>query len=251
MASATANLRHGTAADLVREPRTSAPTHPVRYLKAGEYLYQSGEPKEFAYRVEKGALAVFERRIGKPGLINVLAVHGDYVGLGCLATHTRDARAVVDSCVQPLTRIELAEAQERDPLLMQSQSEEIEREFEQLKSRLSDRMRSTPTECIAAFLVAVSRQNLNEGRNPQIISDTLKCGLVSDLLGIDIDTLEHALRELQAAGLIEPCASAGLLLKDLSALEAVADGHADARGAIVSVPSPAFSSASGWAACCP
>ena len=89
MASATANLRHGTAADLVREPRTSAPTHPVRYLKAGEYLYQSGEPKEFAYRVEKGALAVFELRIGKPD---------DFSAQGMIATAMRAVNAIPYVC---------------------------------------------------------------------------------------------------------------------------------------------------------
>lgn len=211
------------ATSMHRKP-PPAPGAQVRLVKAGECLYRTGEPKLVAYRVVKGAFALLERPADKPGQIIELAIRGEYLGLGCLATHTRDARAVVDSSVLPLTRSELAAAEEHDPVLKLRQSEEIDRELEQLKSDLSDRTRSTPTERIAAFLVAVSRQNQHEGRDPRIISDSLKCGPVSDLLGVDIDVLENGLRELQALGLVAPREGAGLLLRDLEALEIFSEG---------------------------
>ena len=86
----------------------------------------------------------------------------------------------------------------------------------------------TPVECVAAFLIAISRQNSNEGRDPAIVSDSIKCDFVTSSLGIDINTLGQALVELERMDLVEQDPSTGLRLTDINALERIADGQSSA-----------------------
>jgi CRP/FNR family transcriptional regulator len=195
-----------------------------RILGVGDHLFKEGEPRTSVYRVEKGVVAVFERCITRPANIIEMVGQGDYLGLGCLEQHRDNARAVVDSVVSVLPRSEFALLAEGDPKLIQKQDKAIARDFEYGKMLANDRGRSAPIESVAAFLVAVSRQNAHEGREPTIVSDSLKCGIVTSLLNLDISTLSRALLELQGMGLVEQCPAAGLYLKDIKALERIADG---------------------------
>ena len=72
-------------------------------------------------------------------------------------------------------------------------------------------------------LVSIAQHNQRHGHDPEIVTNELKCGIVSDLLELDIRTLAHALRDLQDKGLIETCPPGGLRLKNIEALERVAD----------------------------
>lgn len=209
-------------------PLTQPSVSDLRILGVGDYLFKEAEPRACAYRIEKGAVAVFERRIDRPANITEMAGRGDYVGLGCLEKHRDNARAVVDSIVRVLPRSELALLAEHDPKLRQKQDEAIERDFEYRKVSAHGRGRSAPVESVAAFLAAVSRQNAHEGRDPTIVSDSLKCGTVTSLLDMDIGTLERALLKLQGMGLVEQSPAAGLHLKDIQALERIADGDPEA-----------------------
>jgi CRP/FNR family transcriptional regulator, anaerobic regulatory protein len=196
----------------------------LRALGVGDYLFKEAESRSCVYRVENGIVVVFERRIGRPANIIVMAGRGDYVGLGCLEQHRDSARAVVDSIVSLVPRSEFALLVERDPKLRQNQDDAINRDFEFGKALANDRGRSAPIESVAAFLVAVSRQNAHEGRDPTVVSDSLKCGIVTNLLDMDISTLSRALLKLQGLGLVEQHPAAGLHLKDIVALERIADG---------------------------
>ena len=82
-----------------------------------------------------------------------------------------------------------------------------------------------PIERVAAFLVAVSRNNSYEGRDPNAVPDFLSSGFVADLLGFSIDLLADVLRRLASLGAVQPSKEAGLLITDLAALERLADAH--------------------------
>ena len=82
-----------------------------------------------------------------------------------------------------------------------------------------------PIERVAAFLVAVSRNNSYEGRDPNAVPDFLSSGFVADLLGLSIDLLAGVLLRLSSLGVVQPSKVAGLLITDLAALERLADAH--------------------------
>ena len=82
-----------------------------------------------------------------------------------------------------------------------------------------------PIERVAAFLVAISRNNSYEGRDPNAVPNFLSSGFVADLLGLSIDLLADVLCRLANLGLVQPSKVAGLLITDLAALERLADAH--------------------------
>ena len=82
-----------------------------------------------------------------------------------------------------------------------------------------------PIERVAAFLMAVSRNNSYEGRDPNTVPDFLSSGFVADLLGLSIDLLADVLRRLSNLGVVQPGKGGGLLIADLAALEQLADAH--------------------------
>jgi CRP/FNR family transcriptional regulator, anaerobic regulatory protein len=91
--------------------------------------------------------------------------------------------------------------------------------FEPRNHSAACRRSQKPIERVAAFLVAVSRNNSYEGRDPNAIPDFLSSGFVADLLGLSIDLLADVLRRLASLGVVHPGKVAGLLIKDLAALE--------------------------------
>ena len=98
----------------------------------------------------------------------------------------------------------------------------IEREVAYLKDSLVAVGRPSPLQRVAALFLTLSRNNAYEGRQPDVITDSLTCGVVAGYLGMSVDQLAARLAELEARGLIEPCEK-GLRLADLDALESLAD----------------------------
>lgn len=77
----------------------------------------------------------------------------------------------------------------------------------------------SPLERVAALLIAISRNNSHEGRDPAAIPETLTCGFVADLLGFPIATLASLLKLLEERGLVTPDEHSGLRLTNLPRLE--------------------------------
>jgi CRP-like cAMP-binding protein len=78
---------------------------------------------------------------------------------------------------------------------------------------------------LAALLTSISRNNSYEGRDPQLIPDSLASGFVADLLGVEVSDLAESLVELEHQGFVTQAQSGGLRLVNLRALESLADAH--------------------------
>lgn len=102
-----------------------------------------------------------------------------------------------------------------------------------MPSVASDRMPHLPTpglhadrtclERVAAFLVSISRNNSYEGRDPDIIPDSLTLGFVADLLGLSVSGLAHSIVQLEHQGLVAKVQGGSLRLLDPPALERLID----------------------------
>jgi CRP/FNR family transcriptional regulator len=99
--------------------------------------------------------------------------------------------------------------------------DEIEREFAALREKHVEAGLGKPLVRLAAFLVAVSRHNAIEGRDPNLVDDTLNCAVIAEYLGMRLDVLAWALMELESRGLVQPALDRGLRLIDVAALDAV------------------------------
>jgi CRP/FNR family transcriptional regulator, anaerobic regulatory protein len=206
-------------------PQIAAAT---RVFAATEWLFRTGEAKTCLYRVNSGAVCLYGQRGAQQATIG-FAFPSDLVGLGFLETHTCCARAVTETEVTCLPLEALTSAIGDDPEAQAKLDDAIEREFEFLRSALVEAGRSASIERVAAFLASLSRINRHEGRDPGIVGELCTSGVVADLLGLSIEQLSALLLELERRGLIQADASAGIRLKDISALEKLAAGGAPLR----------------------
>lgn len=193
-------------------------------LNVSDHLYREGDLRTHAYKLEHGAVAVYEKRVGRSNHTIKIAGRGDFVGLGCFERYGDGALALERTLMSCFDEQELMALAERDPTLRTQRIDAIRADFVRRKATILDRYPSTSAEAVAAFLVSVSRQNLHEGRVDIIIADSLKCGAVANLLGFDIDTLGKALVELENKGLIQAESNGQIRLLDLDQLESLADG---------------------------
>ena len=214
------------------QPGKAQPTPPpiplqgeLRALVPGEVLFRAGDARDHIYRVESGALCLY--RCNRDGTRTVLefAFPGDLIGLGYLDNHISDAQATMETSLCCLPRAALDPATADSPRMRGRLTAAIEREVAYLKDSLVAVGRPSPLQRIAALFVTLSRNNAYEGRQPDVITDSLTCGVVAGYLGMSVDQLAARLGELEARGLIEPCAK-GLRLLDLDALESLADSAA-------------------------
>ena len=46
--------------------RPDAANSPCQKLEAGKFLYQEGDARDYVFRIEKGAIAIYQRLVGRP-----------------------------------------------------------------------------------------------------------------------------------------------------------------------------------------
>lgn len=198
----------------------------LRTLAAGEALFREGEERSNVYRVESGALCLYRALADGTQDVLEFAFPGDLVGLGYLDNHVATAQATVETRVSVMDRaIALDPAFEKSLRGKGRLTAAIEREVTYLQDSLAEMQRPSPVQRVAALFVTLSRNNAYEGRDPSVLTDSLECGVVAGYLGMNLDQLAALLSELEARGLVE-ASDGGLHLKDLTALESLADGNA-------------------------
>ena len=194
----------------------------VKALASNELLFGIGDPKIHFYAVKSGALVVYEPRYDGHRAIIEFAFPGDLVGLGFLQTHSCSARATVDTCVQCLPLSAQDHLFADDPRTQARLADAIEREVEFLRESSVRFSQQNSLGRLAAFLLTLSRENEQEGRDPAVLMQPLHCGVVADFLALSIDRLRSLLVQLEQRGMIAPAPPEGLRLIDVEALEGLA-----------------------------
>lgn len=194
------------------------------HVATGEMLIEAGALRAHIYRVEEGMLCLLEPAVDGAGEPSVLgfALPGDVVGLGHLAVHSISAQATQQCLVTRLPVEEQQRIADADPKIAERLADAVEQELDFLRRRIVHQNADRPLVRLAAFLTTVARNNALEGRDPLLIADSLTCGTVAGLLGIEIDALARLLLELEERGIVVPSAG-GLAVLDPAALEALAD----------------------------
>jgi CRP/FNR family transcriptional regulator len=193
-----------------------------RTLGANEFLFRRGEPRTHIFRLNSGAICLYESRQSDRQSVIEFVFPGNYVGLGFLEKHILTARTLLPSSVSCLPVIETENAIGHDPRARAKLAEAAEREIEARRDELFKAGERHPIERVAALLVTSSRTNSQQGRRPDLIEDSWRCGVIADLLRLDLDDLTAILVELERRGLIETT-TGGLRLKDIAALESLSD----------------------------
>ncbi|KUO56277.1 MAG: hypothetical protein APF80_15820 [Alphaproteobacteria bacterium BRH_c36] len=188
----------------------------------GTAVFRIGDPKGIIFRVESGRIRISEMSgSGTSELVEEIG-SGTVFGLGFLDEHVYDAIAISKSVVSCWPKDAIGFLESLDPDVRQRRSIDTEREFIHRRRTLVDSAPKTPPGQLAGFLCVASRLNEAQGRDAELIDDTVDCGSVASFLRMDLATLRHALVELFDRGLIAYEAPSGLRLIDLEALQSLA-----------------------------
>ena len=199
----------------------------VRAMARNELLFEAGDIKSNVYRVETGALCIYRTRPDFTVEIIEHALAGDIVGMGFLERHTANARASVETTVSCLPLDAVDQLIEDDAHAKARYDDAVEREFLFRRESLVSSARERPMVRLAAFLVAVSHRSREEGGDPTLVDDSVDCGVIADFLGLSVDLLALALMQLEMRGLVETGPAHSLRLKDIAALEDIANEQSD------------------------
>ncbi len=195
----------------------------ARVLAGNEVLFETGDAKTELYRIESGSICLYTAGPdGQPDVIE-FAFAGDIVGMGFLPTHACSARAVGETWVTCLPRSAVDQISANDQRANKRLNAAIIREFEFRRKSLAADGRGRPVVRLAALLVALSRRNRNEGRDPYLIDDVPRSAVVAEYLELTIDLLALALVQLQNQRLIELGPNNNLYLKDVEGLAALSE----------------------------
>jgi|RhiMethySRZTD1v2_1073278.scaffolds.fasta_scaffold479603_2 CRP/FNR family transcriptional regulator len=202
-------------------PAETAPT--PQLIAANAFVFKAGDPRTHLYRVETGAVCLYEAGSGDRQSVIEFAFPGDYLGLGFLEKHHLNGRALLESSITAFPIDALPELVKNDPRAQAKLAQSVEREFEARRDELSSAGHRQPIERVAALLVTSARTNVQQGRPAEIIKDSWKCGFIADLLQLTLDDLTAILVDLERRGLIA-AAGPDLRLTNIPALESMADG---------------------------
>jgi CRP/FNR family transcriptional regulator, anaerobic regulatory protein len=174
-------------------------------LAAKEVLFRVGDARTSFYRVETGAICLYEPRWRDERSVIDFAFPGDFVGLGFLETQSCSASAICECQVTCVPWGQLTTAISGNANAQQKLQMATEREFELRRANIVARGRQFPLERVAAFLLALSNNNASEGRDSNVIGDSMECGIAADYLQLSVDDLGDLLIELKERGLIASC----------------------------------------------
>lgn len=194
----------------------------VRTLGTNELLFGIGDPKTQLYLVRKGTLCVYEPRWNGHRAVIEFAFPDDVVGLGFLQTHTCSARATVETSVHCLPLSAQDQLFADYPRAQDRLADAIEREVAFLRESCVRFSQQNPLGRLAAFLLTLSRENEQEGRDPTMLVQPVDCGVVADFLALSIDRLASLLVQLEQRGMIAPIPPQGLRITDVDGLERLA-----------------------------
>lgn len=196
---------------------------PSRTLAPGEYLFEHGDKPSHVFQVVEGALSLFVMRPDGWGDLVDIAHPGDFVGLGAVERHACHARAEVVVRVRCLSLDEIARSTRTNEAFAAKVDAARRAEFELRRSEARRLSADSPALRAASFLLVISRNNAREGRDPNIITDELKCGTVAEYLGLSLDDLGRAVCDLARLGLVTVGREHALELIDVPGLERMVD----------------------------
>lgn len=199
-----------------------------------EKLFGLGEPRTCLYYIETGVVAICRRASGRPSGrpggrpggrqddIVEFAFAGDVLGYGLFDHHTSWAQAIGEVHFRSVPMAALDAIVRNNKRAFDRFADTLERDFQDRRNELI-RAERRLVHRLAALLLALSRQNTLEGRDPRLVTDELECGVAAAWLRTDIGELMDALRELEQSRLIERCLPNGLWLSDVPGLARLAD----------------------------
>lgn len=201
----------------------------LRRVEAKEFLFAEGDPTTHLFRVETGAIALYKVLADGRRQVVGFAYPGDLIGLGAQGTHAMNAQAMKPTRLRCLPVAVLHHSATSDPALGLKLYEAVAMELAATRDLMLTTGQRSATERVASFLLALSRRNERNGRDPAGIELPMTRADIGDFLGLTIETVSRTFTRLKTLGLIALPQSNRVKLVDIDALESLADGEGSPR----------------------
>ena len=197
----------------------------LRRVEAKEFVFAEGDPTTHLFRVETGAIALYEILSDGRRQIVGFAYPGDLIGLGAQGEHVMNAQAIKATRLRCLPIATLHYSAARDPTLGFKLYEALARELAATRDLMLTTGQRSATERVVSFLLAFSRRNERNGQDRSDFELPMTRADIGDFLGLTIETVNRTFTKLKTLGLIELPQSNRVKLVDIDELESLADGE--------------------------
>jgi CRP/FNR family transcriptional regulator len=197
----------------------------LRRVEAKEFLFAEGDAISHLYRIETGAIALYKVLADGRRQVMGFAYPGDLIGLGVEGEHVMNAQAIKPTRVRCLPVASLRQFAARDPMLGFKLYESLARELAATRDLLMTTGQRSAVERVAGFLLAFSRRNVRNGRDPANFELPMTRTDIGDFLGLTIETVSRTFTKLKLLGVIELPHCNQVRVLDIDELERLANGE--------------------------
>ena len=138
----------------------------LRRVEAKEFVFAEGDPTTHIFQVETGAVALYKVLCDGRRQVVGFAYPGDLIGLGAEGEHVMNAQAIKPTRLRCLPVTALNQIARQDPRLGFKLYEALARELAATRDLLLTTGQRSATERVVAFLLAFSRRNERNARDP-------------------------------------------------------------------------------------
>ncbi len=201
----------------------SFPGAPVSMHAPREDLFLEGDEASHVIEVLEGVVCGY--RLLPDGQRHIVGFYypGDLLGYCCVLTHAFSAQAISRVKVRriPHSAVErlVSDRPEFAHKLLRLAASELSATRDHLLCITSKSAEAK----MSAFLIALYRRNLANGAEPARIQLPMTRSDIGDYLGLTIETVSRSLSKLKRAGIIALPRTSIVEVKDLAALEAMAE----------------------------
>ena len=196
----------------------------LRRVEARELLFAEGDAVFQLYRVETGAIALYKVLADGRRQVMGFAYPGDLIGLGIERQQVMNAQAIKPTRVRCLSAASLRQAAAKDPTLALKLYEALAKELAAARDLMLTTGQRSAVERVAGFLLAFSRRNDRNGDDPESFELPMTRTDIGDFLGLTIETVSRTFTKLRLLGLIELPHCHLVQVRDIDALERLAEG---------------------------
>jgi len=211
----------GPAGDLISSRLLTAG---VKRFDAREHLFCEGDAAQHVFRIEQGYACIYKMLPDGRRQVVDFAYPGDLVGLGSSGEHETSAQALGVCRVKCIPAPAIRQMCLQDPDFGLKVYEVLAQELRSARELLLSCCQRSAAERLATFLVQMSRRNGAEGVGTAAVFLPMTRSDIGDYLGLTIETVSRTFSKFKAMGLISLDHCTTVKLKDIEALERLAEG---------------------------
>jgi len=230
MLALTNSSEHYVAPRMVeRAPVRAVDPSPFR-SEAGTYIvpakqdiFVEGDRAAFVYEIVEGTVAAY--RILPDGERHVVSFYfaGDVLGYCCGRAYAMSAHSITPVRLRRIPTAAVERMLDQEPDLARRLLRLAAAELTATRDHLVCIAAKSAEAKMASFLLALSRRNASTGDDPAELILQMTRIDIGDYLGLTVETVSRTLTKMKQAGVIALPRACRVLIRDLTALEAMAN----------------------------